>query len=288
MKRQGKPVVYLILLGCALLVLLFVTGSFSSRDSHAATIGCVELLRDGSFEAGGEGWAQYSAQGYALISDFNPRSGRLGVYLAGANNANDRISQQVALPPGPITLTANAWWYLATAETAGEFDTLTVSVLSPNGAVLATLATTNNAAQAGVWDELEFDLIDFAGQTVTLLFEAHTDANNISDFYLDDISLVSCKEDVAPTPAATSTSTPSATPADTPLVVPTYTPTATGTPTSSPVATVTNTATSIVSPSGTWTATSTPALQTATPSSTVERGLKDLYLPLITNLGGLS
>ncbi len=206
MKRQGR--VCLILLGCSLLGFALTVSLLSPRGSDAAAAGCVELLRDAGFEAGGQGWVQYSAQGYELISDFNPRTGRLGAYLAGVNNADDRISQQVALPPTTTALTLDAWWYLATAETAGVFDTMTVSLLRTDGAVLATLVTVNNTAPVGVWDELVFDLTSYAGQTVGIQFEAHTDANNISDFYLDDVSLVSCAADVTPTPTATPTQTP--------------------------------------------------------------------------------
>ena len=45
-----------------------------AQPAVVAPTDCSELLQDGGFEAGGQGWVQYSAQGYELISDFNPRT----------------------------------------------------------------------------------------------------------------------------------------------------------------------------------------------------------------------
>ena len=205
MQRQDR--VYLILLICCLLGLSLTGAALPTRASEAATTGCVELLQDGSFEAGGQGWLQYSAQGYELISDFNPRTGRLGAYLAGVNSADDRLSQQIALPAGVSTV--RAWWYLATAETAGAFDQMTVALLRPDGSWLADLVTVDNTAPVGVWDELVIDLSPHAGQTVVLRFTGRADDTNISDFYLDDISLMACATD--PQPTTTATVTPSVT-----------------------------------------------------------------------------
>ena len=291
MKRQGR--VCLILLECVLLGFSLAAGLCAPRGTDAAAASCIELLRNGSFEAGGPDWQQYSAQAYELISDFNPRTGRLGAYLAGVNNASDRISQQVALPPAPTALTLDAWWYLATAETAGSFDTLTVALLRADGAWLATLVTVDNTAPVGLWDELIFDLTPYAGQTVIIRFEAHTDANNISDFYLDDVSLMACAAEVTPTATATPTRTATATgtPVSSPTVTatstPTATPTASRTSVGSPTTTATLIVTPIVSPSTTWTATPPVKVQTATPTSTAILAPRHHYLPYIVKLGGL-
>jgi hypothetical protein len=166
--------------------------ALGARAVEAVPAGCTELLLNGGFESGGLGWAQYSAQGSELVSDFNPRTGSLGAYLGGLNNADDRLSQEVALPLSASSISLHAWWYLDTAETAGTFDTMTVSLLRPDGTVLTSLLTVDNTAPAGVWDEILLDLTGYAGQTVHVQLAARTDADNISDFYLDDVSLVAC------------------------------------------------------------------------------------------------
>ena len=238
-------------LGACLLSLLglsFLGNVSAFRSLGPAPASCTELLQDGGFEAGGQGWLQQSVQGYDLISDFNPHTGRLGAYLAGVNEADDRLSQQVDLPAG-ATVILQAWWFLATAETAGSFDTMTVSLLRPNGELLADLVTVDNTADVGIWDQLLLDLTPYAGQTVVLRFRAVTDATNISDFYVDDVSVVACAADVTPTntvaPAATSTPTATTTTAapgpSTPAATSTASPTGTGvpvmsTPTATPLA----------------------------------------------------
>lgn len=244
MARQHRSALAWFLL--ATLAVLVPLAQWASSAHGAAPAGCSEWIRNGGFEDGGLGWQQISAGGYEIISDFNPHTGRLGAYLAGVNNADDRLSQQVTLPAGTITL--RAWWYLATAETAGAFDQMTVALLRPDGSLLAELITVDNTAPVGVWDELVSDLSPYAGQTVSLRFIGRTDDNNISDFYLDDVSIVACAADPPPTETATATATQAP-------------PTATRTAT-------------------TPTATTTPAL-TATPTATVERGPWRGYLPTI-------
>lgn len=209
MQRQAR--VKLMLLSCFLLGIGLMAATPAPQPSQAAAAGCIELLQNSGFEAGSLGWLQYSVQGYELVSDFNPRTGRLGIYLAGVNNADDRLSQQVTLPIATDTL--RAWWYLATAETAGAFDQMTVSLLRPDGSWLSTLVTVDNTAPVGVWDELIVDLSPYAGQTVVLQFTGRTDASSISDFYLDDISIAACAADPPPTATTTPTATPTTTPA---------------------------------------------------------------------------
>jgi len=189
MNRQHRiPSVWLIVAG--LIVILAMT-PWSALAYGAAAADCTELIQNGGFEDGDVGWQQTSAGGYDLINNFNPRTGSLGAYLAGYNKADDRLTQQVALPAG--TLTLSAWWSLDTTEAAGAFDQMTVSLLGPDGVSwLADLVTVDNTAPVGAWDEIVIDLSSYAGQTVTLSFTATTDDTNPSDFYLDDISIVAC------------------------------------------------------------------------------------------------
>jgi hypothetical protein len=157
----------------------------------AVPAGCTELIQNGGFEDGGEGWQQTSSGGYELISDFNPRTGSLGAYLAGYDEADDRLSQQVDLPADTI-ITLRAWWHLDTEETAGAFDQMTVSLLQPGGNGLADLVTVDTTAPEGIWDEIVVDLSAYAGQTVVLRFAAQTDVSNVSHFYIDDVGIRAC------------------------------------------------------------------------------------------------
>lgn len=272
MARQPRiPFAGLFLAGLTLLVSVV---SWNRLVLGAAPAGCTEVLVNGSFEEGELGWQQISAGGYNLISEFNPRTGSLGAYLAGINNADDRLSQQVTLPAGVSTL--YAWWSLATAETAGAFDQMTVSLLRPDGSLLADLLTVDNTAPADVWDEIVVDLSAYAGQAVVLRFTGRTDGANITDFYLDDVSIVACSADPQPTATTTSTETPIVTSSVTPT--PTLTATPTMTPSLTPTSTMTAAAeTPTVTPS--VTASQSPTL-TATSTVTPEQGMRHIYLPI--------
>ncbi len=176
--------------------------SATAMDEVANT--CTELIQNGGFEADSRGWIENSAQGYPLVSDFNPRTGRYSAYLGGVNNADDRISQRITLPADAASITLRAWWYLATAETAGAFDTMTVWLLREDFQPLAQLAQVDNTYPVGVWDQIVADLSSYAGQTVIVQFAGRTDESNISDFYVDDVSVSAC----GPTATPTATRTP--------------------------------------------------------------------------------
>jgi len=260
--------IWLGLLGLLLAAVLPRTVPVTAQAADSlTTVSCMELVQNGGFEMGAAGWQTFSAQGYELISGFNPHTGSMGAYLGGVNNADDRLSQALALPAG-MALTLKAWWYLATAETAGTFDTLTIALTTADGTPLSTLAMLDNTAVQGQWAELTFDLAAYAGQSIVLRFEARTDQENISEFYLDDISLWACASDPSPTPTATGTR-----PTDTATLTATTTVTrmVTATATATPGADATPSATFTPPPANTG---------TATPAGTAIATLR-LYLPLI-------
>lgn len=224
MKHSGQPGrIYLGMTIGTLLSGLLLASALNVRTVDGAAGACTELVQNGGFETGAVGWQEYSIQGYPLISDFNPRTGQLGAYLAGVNEADDRISQQITLPAGSASITLQAWWYLATAETAGAFDTMTVWLLKPDNMPLKQLVQVDNTFPVGVWDEIVVDLTSYAGQIVVVQFAGQTDLSNISDFYIDDVSISACGPQatptVTPTPTVTRTPDPNAVRTYLPLIV---------------------------------------------------------------------
>ena len=209
------------LLAATLLAALLLSSLLTGQIQGADPADCIELLVNGGFESGSTGWTQQSATGYKLISGFNPHTGAWGAYLAGSNNAADQLSQQIVLPADAASMTLRAWWAIATEETGGVFDTLTISLAKPNGALLVDLIEIDNSAAPNIWSEAVADLSAYAGQTVVLRITAITDASNPTDFYVDDVSVAACTSPDTPTATPTATGTPPA---------PTATPTATHTP----------------------------------------------------------
>ena len=166
--------------------------STNSNNSVPTSASCSELVVNGGFETGSQGWTQVSAGGYDLISDFNPFTGIWGVYLGGIDDADDRLSQAMALPAGATSITLQAWWSIATSETGGAFDWMTLSLLRPDGSLLSELVRVDDSAEPNVWDEAVVDLTPFAGQEVILQGHARTDGSNPTDFYVDDVSITAC------------------------------------------------------------------------------------------------
>ena len=175
---------------------------------------CSELVVNGGFESGSQGWTQSSAGGYDLVSTYNPFTGVWGAYLGGIDDADDRLGQALTLPAGASSITLHAWWSIATSETGGGFDRMTLSLLRPDGSLLAELARIDDSADPDVWDEIIADLTSYAGQTVRVQAHAVSDGSNPTDFYLDDLGITACVASgtATPTPTRIATPTPTATP----------------------------------------------------------------------------
>ena len=159
--------------------------------------GCTELVSNGGFEAGHMGWTQSSSGGFVLIGNDNPFTGTAGAYLAGVNDADDRLEQAVWLPPEAAAISLRARWSMATEETAGVFDTLAFSLIRPDGSTIA-LAKVDNTAEPGLWRELRVLAPYIAGQQFKFRVQAQTDASNPTAFFLDDVSLLACPTAGAP------------------------------------------------------------------------------------------
>ncbi len=205
-----------------------LTGNVSAASlTPQGTAGCSQVLANSDFEGGG-GWTEFSQIGASLISNFPPpsgayHSGAYGAYLADYNNAHDYIAQQVTIPADATQATLTFWWQVETQESAsGVYDSLTVTVDNLLEQVIATLGSISNLDAGATWQQTSFDLLAYRGQTIFIRFDARTDANRPTAFYLDDITLDICVPD--PTPTPTATSTPTATPTPVPTATPTPVP----------------------------------------------------------------
>jgi hypothetical protein len=189
----GRWVIALtILIGLTATTLRFHGASAAGEALGGGVPTCVERIVNGGFEDGVTGWLQSSAGANNLISVFNPHSGTWGAYLGGANQADDKVTQQVALPATAVSITLTAWWAIATEEQNVGFDKMTVSVLKPDGTLLADLLSVDSSATVNLWEQAVLDLAGYRGQPVIVQFRATTDASNLTDFYLDDVSLIAC------------------------------------------------------------------------------------------------
>lgn len=173
----------------ALVMLLALPGLFLVAPAARADL-CSNALPNGGFE-NPDGWAVQSAGSYAVISDFWARSGQYSAYLAGVDNASDRLTATVSLPQVD-SITLSFWWLMQTEESGTGSDGLTVQVADTNGNPLQVLATVSDASVSGVWQQASADLTAYAGQTVQIQFLAQTDDTLSTDFYVDDVEASAC------------------------------------------------------------------------------------------------
>ena len=225
---------HLLILVMGINLVVWVIGSLYGSRLQAATPSaspfaqplqanpCSQLIVNGDFESTG-GWIEYSSLNTSLISDFPPpsgayHSGTRGAYLADYNQARDYIAQEVTIPADATQVILRYWWQMETQESSLQaYDFLTVTVDAPLEQPLAVIAAHSNRDAQAIWQEQVVDLSTYKGRTIYLRFEATTDANRPTAFYLDDITLEVCRP-------ATATATPTPTPTVTPTVTPTPTP----------------------------------------------------------------
>jgi hypothetical protein len=152
-------------------------------------------IKNGGFEDGQEHWEQKSANNLLLILNKNthdvpiqPHTGNWLAWLGGTSNETSQISQQIRLPDSPSYLTFSFW--LATKETQcdGIGDTFEFLI---DGNVrgkmeLCEITATESWAMMG---GSAFDLSNYAGKTITVMFQVTTDdvSDTNSNFFIDDI-----------------------------------------------------------------------------------------------------
>jgi hypothetical protein len=167
-----------------------VTPSYSFAYLPLVIKGSVSSISDpienGDFEQGRVAWTEYSVYGYYLIYEFDPGEAHSGTWLAyflgeDVTNGTDRLSQTVTIS-GSIPY-LHFWYHIASYDGCG-FDFARVKV---NGSTVKTLDLCSTTSTTG-WTPEVVNLSAYAGDTVTLMFEATTDGSLDSYFYIDDVS----------------------------------------------------------------------------------------------------
>ncbi|MBC7234666.1 MAG: DNRLRE domain-containing protein [Chloroflexi bacterium] len=197
---------------------------------------CADRIQNGGFEQITDNEAPpWVRSGSVNFTTIEQHSGVRSAWFGGYNNADDKLCQQVTIPahpePGQETTQAllSYWWGMLTNDAPPPSDYLYVRVRDAAGDLLETLETLSETSTSGRWEESQFDLSAYKGQTVQICFEAVTDGAQTTSFFVDDVSLIVC-EILLPTATPTFSPTPthSATPTETGL--PTATPTISPTP----------------------------------------------------------
>ena len=151
------------------------------------------LIQNSDFEQGPGAWQESSTGGYELIDSTNPHSGNYSAYLCGYGGCNDSISQDFTVPSNASSLSIAYWWYGDTNHTSKScVDKLTVTVVDSGGNAIGKIKSACNTNATRSWQQVQVDasslLSNYAGQTVTLVFQAQTSSSQrTTAFFVDDV-----------------------------------------------------------------------------------------------------
>ena len=114
-------------------------------------------------------------------------------WLGGYANAQDDLSQVVTVPAGATSITLSFYYAISTAETTqGAFDVMDVYTYDPAASEYTSVATFNDnmATPPGTWTRFSATLpLSLAGRPIKFGFQATTDVNKNTNFFIDSVSL---------------------------------------------------------------------------------------------------
>ena len=164
----------------------------------AGAASSANALVNGDFESGTGGWTQSSGAFPIISSDATAAHAGSGfAWLGGYNNALDNLQQVVTIPSTARSATVRFWYRIETQETLPtNFDNLALTVRNPTtGNILATLTQLTNANATQGWVQSpSFDVTAYKGMTIRLQFSATTDASLLTNFFVDDVTLVATND----------------------------------------------------------------------------------------------
>ena len=170
--------------------------------NFTAISACGDKIINGDFESGETnliGWYLPHSEIPSAVSyeiKHSPsRSVRLGIINPNANAYGKSVVYQIVnIPAGAESVMMHAWIYptIQIPATPGEDDDAQyIQVLDMNDTVLRTLMWDQLAYDD--WKYVYFNLTDFAGQQIKLVFGVFNDLyQNKTAMYVDDVSLIWC------------------------------------------------------------------------------------------------
>ena len=156
----------------------------------AQSAACANLLTDDGLEDLTI-WQARSNDDFSLFTSLLTHSGTQAAYLAGRNNAVDRLATNLKLPP-TSTITLTFWWQLQSEEEQRFTDQLPVVAVDERGHQLQRLGEFNGRNHSNQWQQYTVDLSKLAGATIGLQFLAQTNDELVTDFFIDDVVVTAC------------------------------------------------------------------------------------------------
>jgi hypothetical protein len=168
----------------------------TSACFHFRTASCTtpaDLITNGGFENGLQGWSVDNSTPPPVVSGANPHTGAAAVLLGTVTGTTEplgdaAISQIVTVPAGASAKLSFWEWPFSNDTVTFDQQYVRVTPISPPG---ATVVLMNEARKDKTYVLREFDMSQFAGQTVRVTFGVHQDGfTDVTGMYIDDVSLV--------------------------------------------------------------------------------------------------
>jgi hypothetical protein len=205
MRRFFVLLIASIILAVLLIIAWPFLGHFLSSQSPTVTVtippepadeACPgNVLINGSFEQGGEGWLfSGSEHGQAIPAlrflDENAGAyrGKYSAMLGGFETASDNLSQSFLVPErGVLSL----WWYYRSPDPIKDRDTMLGRLVLPTGEDALPVFYAGGDVPQETWQQTSLDLADYAGQRLTLEFSTYNDNYYAGWLAIDEICLQS-------------------------------------------------------------------------------------------------
>ena len=161
------------------------------------TVQTINLLTNANFDTGpGGGWSESSSRGFHVIvnqadAPEDAFSSPDLAYLAGANDVDDVLWQDVAVPADAtgVHLTGHRWF--ETNDDPGDaYDTTIVEITDTSNAQLEGLADWSNQDDTSDWTAFNLPVTgNYQGQTIRLRIRSSADGSYVTTFLYDSLSL---------------------------------------------------------------------------------------------------
>jgi hypothetical protein len=179
-------------------------GMGSGSGSGSCTPMQIEMLQNPAFDLAPVGtmWNQTPIDpAYPLVTaDTNtgipnaqstPYRAWLGGFVAASGKTDtDSMYQDVAIPATATALVMTGYYYTATSEMGGAFDTGTFDLRQTNGTPIETIQAVDSAHPTGAWTAINHTFTTaHAGETVRVYFTSSNDDSLVTSFLFDTLSL---------------------------------------------------------------------------------------------------
>jgi hypothetical protein len=163
--------------------------------------GCTELLENGGFEDDAA-WSQVSSSNSGIIDPELPYSGTRSAWLGGSDQESIQYIYQDVKIPANANQVELSYYRFVHREIKGTGKPgearFTVALADTKGQPIATIEEGDSSEADDTWHQATFDLSEYAGKTIRLVFAAENPRKNISSMFVDDVSLAGCTGGSAP------------------------------------------------------------------------------------------